>query len=185
MNAEEYMDGIKTINEARASLEPDIKTLMVLIHQTKRYFTGMDQHYSYEELRAAVDENMEKGIRALEIIDELLMEAIQKEREKVSAKIWTPIEKGLPKEREDVLFLNRVGQVFEGFLEKYNVDKPYITEDNKIAFEPYPDGGAWYDYHFRSIHEMKSVVAWRYKPKCYLPETYDIERKRKKNEERT
>ena len=174
MNAEDLKNSIEEYRGTVNSLEPNIRTLMAVVHQIKKYFASMGQHYSYEELKESVEENTDKGIRLLEILDELVMRTIEEERKKISADEWTPVEDDLPPYHTDILFSNIAGQVFEGFLEEYNTDKPFI-KDGKIGFEKYPDGGVWYNFRFRSFSDMKSVVAWRYKPECYMPEKYTEE----------
>ena len=174
MNAEDLKTSIEDYRHAIKGLEPDAKTIMVIVHQLKKYFSKMGAHYSYKELKASVEENTDKGIRLLEILDELIMRTIEAEQEKISAEEWTPVDDGLPPYHTDILFSNIAGQVFEGFLEEYDTDKPFI-KDGKIGFNKYPDGGAWYNFRFRSFSEMSSVVAWRYKPVCYMPEQYKRE----------
>ena len=180
MNTKELLEEMQDLKEARERLTPDMDTIIGLIHLVKRHFAEMGQHYSYEELRDAVDDHTDQGIRLLEAMDELVMEALKTEREKVTASSWTPVEEALPPYHKDVLFCNKVGQVFHGFLEEYDGNKPYLTEDGKISFEKYEDGGAWYNFRFRTYEKMRSVVAWRELPECYMPEKYDVKRKRMK-----
>ena len=165
MQAEEVLQSMNDLRNARDALQCDTKTISGMIRATKEC---MSKLYYGEEL----DKSYDTALRMLETLEEILLHEWYTKEEISTQNIndtagWHLVADGeLPEYHKDVLFCNRVMQVFEGFLEKSDTSKPYLTEDRKIAFPDYPDGGRWYDFRFRTFHEMKSIVAWCYKPKA-------------------
>lgn len=170
MDTREIIKSLNDYHKAEGALLCDEKTIVGLINSIKHYMGEL--HFAQHDESIDVDESFDKGLKLLEILERLLLKewyehdvlCVQNVNEKAD---WYFIKDGeLPDTHTDVLFCNFVGQVFEGFLEKYDTTKPYLTDGNKIAFEEYPDGGAWFDFRFRRFTPMRMIVAWCYKPEA-------------------
>lgn len=143
-----------------------IKECMSEIFNAKEY-EDEDEKVNIDELSKTYD----KGLRLIEMVDEIIAQDFDKE-DIITMNVsedseWHAVGEELPPVHKDILFSTISEQVFEGFFEKKNYHDPYITENGKIGFREYPDGGKWYRNRFRDLLDMKSVLAWRYKPAAY------------------
>lgn len=119
---------------------------------------------------AVIEEQTDRALRLLEWLDEQLAMSDAPEDDSAALVVrydsdWHIVaEDDLPPAKKDLLFTTKCGKTYEGFLVRKDITAPYKTEDGKLAFREYPDGGKWFRYHFRDLLDMKQVIAWSWKP---------------------
>ena len=140
------------------------------IHLVKRCVAHMNVYRWDDEYDS--DPDTSKAIRLLEELDDILCGECFYKTDIVPQNInekggWRYIKDGdFPECRTDILFSTYSENVFEGYFERMNFNEPYLTENRKIAFKEYEDGGKWFSNKYRALYDMEDVVAWCYKPQA-------------------
>jgi hypothetical protein len=151
------------------------KHILGIIYKIKQCFSEIDSCTDDENIM----QNVNDGLTLSDNLHDILSSAkYLKEVNETTANPTEPCmswhylkDNDIPALHSDILMATISGRVYEGFLEIYNVNEPYIDSDGKIAFHKYSDGGRWYRYHFSDYLEMNQVVAWCYKPIAPNPKT--------------
>ncbi len=180
LDAKEILEGMNLTREYREKLlEGGVESARGLIRAAKENFARISSvtSYGYENLdsedKQQVEDAIDWGMRYLELLNSLISnEAFENKQVVTQCKDagtdWVYIKDvenpTLPETHENILFSTIAGQVFEGYYETTDHSTGYITEDGKIAFKGYKEGGAFYRYRFCDFLNQNLIVAWAYKP---------------------
>ncbi len=173
--ASEIIEQMKEFDTLEERFRADGKSSAIdLIAQTRKLFVEIYDAVTYcesiDEARKEIENMTDTGMRYLEMLDKVVSDERFGGGETVTQCVedtteWKYIKDGvLPKRGEDILFSLKCGQVFEGYMETTDHGSAFLTEDGKIAFKEHEDGGKFFRYRFRDFLDMRSVVAWAYKP---------------------